>query len=190
MKKICFIIIGVLLMVSMVGCTDFNSNDDGIYYDAPVDDTKDYAEKNKSVGKNDSTETNDTEVINNSVETNDATDETESEDKKDDISIDNIDEDDIKYKIFSNDLITGFVEGKELAKTGDPEIDGFLQRFYEKALHGDNYIQFFLDNAEQYGVDTSVIDKLIEINADRKIGIWLRDLKDYLSENETETTEE
>lgn len=190
MKKICFIIIGALLMVSMIGCTDFNSNDDGIYYDAPVDDAKDYVEKDKNVETDELMETNDTEAINDSVETNDATNETESEDEKNDVSLDSIDEDDIKYKIFSNDLITGFIEGKELAKTGDPAIDGFLQRFYEKALHGDNYIQFFLDNAEQYGVDTSVIDKLIEINADRKIGIWLEDLKDYLSENETETTEE
>lgn len=118
------------------------------------------------------------------IASNQGISETKSIDENDDL-LDNVDEDDIKYKIFSNELITNFVSEKELAKTGDPEIDGFLQRFYEKVLHGDNYIQFFLDTAEGYGVNTDIVDELIDINSNQNVDIWFTDIQNHLKEDKT-----
>lgn len=80
---------------------------------------------------------------------------------------------DTDYKIMSNDVIEKFTNGKKLAKTGDPKIDGFLSRLYKKVLNGDDYIQFFLDNAESYGIDTSIIDDLIDIDSQANVHVWL-----------------
>ena len=94
------------------------------------------------------------------------------------------------YNIMSNDLIKNFIEGKELAKTGNPKVDAFLSRFYEKIMNGDEYIQFFLDNAEQYGVDTSIVQDLIDLNSKIRIGVIVDSINDFLSNKTEEKSKE
>lgn len=170
---LCFVMcFGLLNACSNMRDKDMRNKD--MYYDGPNEEnTGSYYAKTYEKEREEQTEKSE-----NDTEMNDT-----------EISPDNIDENDIKYKIFSNDLIKEFTKDHPLAKTGDEKIDGFLERFYEKILNGDNYIQFFLDNAEEYGVDTSVIDKLIDMNSNIRMRIWLEDLKDYLNEKENYTTE-
>lgn len=190
MKKFKLLLVGMTLLICMPlalaisGCGNTSDDNKGVYYDA-IDTEEEYAalkEQIKAELKAEmAAEAAEQERLQATESTNvEAKIDAEIDD--DEITLDDIDKEDIKYKIFSNDIVTSAISKGELAKTGDPEIDAFLQRFYDKVMDGDTYIQFMLDLAEASGVDINVIDELIDYNASRKIGVWTEELERLLEE--------
>lgn len=182
MKKFKLLLVSTMLAFALSGCGD-TSLEEGIPYDA-IDSEEEYvalkeqlkAEIKAEMAAEVAAEKVQTE---NTMENNEV--ELSSETKDDELTLDDINEEDIKYKIFSNDIVASAIANGELAKTGDPEIDAFLQRFYEKAMDGDTYIQFMLELAEASGVDINVIDDLIDYNASRRIGVWVDGLEELIN---------
>ena len=184
MKKFKLLLVGMTLLICMPlvfalsGCGNTSNDNKGVYYDA-IDTEEEYAALKEQIKAELKAEMAAEAAEQERLQ---ATESTKTEAEDDEITLDDIDEEDIKYKIFSNDIVTSAISKGELAKTGDPEIDAFLQRFYDKAMDGDTYIQFMLDLAEASGVDINVIDELIDYNASRKIGVWTEELERLLEE--------
>lgn len=185
MKKFKLLLIGMMLVLAISGCGNTSEDNKGVYYDA-IDTEEEYAALKEQIKAELKAEMAAEAAEQENLQAAESTNveaKTDAEiDDDDEITLDDIGEEDIRYKIFSNDIVTSAISKGELAKTGDPEIDAFLQRFYDKVMDGDTYIQFMLDLAEASGVDINVIDDLIDYNASRKIGVWTEDLERLLEE--------
>lgn len=178
MKKFKLLFVGMALVFALSGCGD-TTDEKGIPYDA-IDTEEEYVALKEQLKAEIKAEMEAEDAAAKKAQVENGEVEVSNDTEDDELTLDDISEEDIKYKIFSNDIVTGAIAKGELAKTGDPEIDAFLQRFYEKAMDGDTYIQFMLELAESSGVDINVIDELIDYNASRRIGVWVDGLEELI----------